>query len=532
MRLKIMLLSIALLMMSGMLLANVQKVAVLDFEPQERAVRTIANQMVDARRGDFATIFRDYPQFELLDINRANRLLSDLGLSSVRYLTSTQAAEIGEQLQAHIVVWGTVSDLSSTEIRILANVMNVRSKSINQLTFNLRKRSADRQNGLKTELIDKIEGLAGGEIIRFFNIGEQQLTASNFSGARDTFLRVVNIDPDNIDAYFYLGYIAFMVSDYERSEDYYLRGLEINPEDERVLNNLAETQRLAGKPAEAVNTLIRLTEYNDDEMIWFRIGNLYAEMNLIYEAIESFETALEKNPDFERVHYRLGVIQFDNNHFRESIPHLEYISNRYPEDDLITRKLTNAYLRTGQLDNAIVNYRNQIERDPRNVTAYLNLAGAYRTLERNQEALQTLNNLQAFEADNPTVFIRLADVKIAMGNLNQAENDANRAVGLNPDTYEPYMLLSQIYQIRGYSKYEEFITLEEQARTAFGSEADRLVAERDRAKNEANQLFIRANGYLDNAGSKTTEPSVVRDIGNRKQLLGQLIEETRRTFFD
>lgn len=533
MRMRLILLSVVLLIVSSALVATtVQKVAILDFEPQERAVRTVANQMMDARRGDFSVILGDCTEFEMIDQNQASRQLSNLGLSSIKNITSTQAAEIGQQLGADILIWGTISDLSSTEIRVLANVMNVRSRSISQLTFNLRKRSADRQQGLRSELIDKIAELAGGEMVRLFNIGEQQLNANNFTAARDTFVRIITIDPTNMDAYFYLGYIKFMLNDYESSEDYYLRGLEINPDEERILNNLAETQRLARKYEEAIATLGHLVELNPDDMIWFRIGNIYSDMNYYYEAVEAYENALELNPDFDRAHYRLGVMQFDNDYFRESIPHLEFISEKYPEDDLISRKLTAAYLRTGRLDNAIVNYRNQIDRDPHNTTAYLNLAGAYRTLERNQEALETLNQLRSIDGNNPTVFIRLADVKIAMNNLSQAENDANQAISLNPDLYEPYMLLSQIYQVRGYSRYETFLTLEEQARTAYGSEADRLVADRDRARNEANELFIRADQYLDSAATKTGEPSVARDITTRKQLLSQLIAETRRTFFD
>lgn len=533
MKFRTMLLSIILITcLTTLLPATVQKVAVLDFEAQERQVRTVANQMMDVRRGDFTQLFREYDQFELIDPNQAGRALSDLGLSSVSLLTSRQAVEIGQKLNADIVIWGTISDVSATDIRVLANVMSVRSGSVNQLRFNLRKRSADRRDGLRVELLDKIAELAGEELTRLFSIGEQQISANNFTGARDTFRRIATIDSNNIDAFFYLGYIKFMLNDYEGSEDYYLQGLEIEPENERILNNLAETQRLAGKYEEAIETLKDLAKLNPDEMIWFRIGNIYSEKNFFYEAITAFEQSLELNPEFERAHYRLGVMQFDNDYFRESIPHLEYIAERYPEDDLINRKLTAAYLRTGQLDQAIVKYQNQIQRDPENRTAYLNLAGAYRTLERNEEALKALNQLLTLEEGNPTVYIRLADVKLAMNRLNDAERDANKALTLDENIYEPYMLLSQIYQVRGYTKYEEFLKLEEQARAAYGREADRLVSERDKARNEANEMFSRSRQYLDSAEAKTSEPSVRRDISNRKQLLSQLIEETRRTFFD
>jgi tetratricopeptide (TPR) repeat protein len=515
-----------------MLTATVQKIAVLDFEPQERAVRTTASQMLHPRRGDFTTLLDEHPQFELIDLKAANKAVSDLNLSSIRNISSSQAVEIGNSLEADIVIWGTVSDVSDTEVAVLANVMNVRSGTVNQLRFNLRKRTDDRQQGLKVELIDKISEMAGGEIDRLFSIGEQQLTARNYTGARDTFERIVNIDPQHLDAYFYLGYIKYMLNDYEMSEDYYLRALEIDPDNERVLNNLAETQRLGGKQEEAIATLRQLAGINDDEMIWFRIGNIYSDLNYLYEAIEALEKSLEINPEFERAHYRLGILHFDNNHYREAIPHLEFISEFNPEDDLINKRLTTAYLRTDQLDQAIIKYQNQIERDPQNTTAYLNLSGAYRTLERNQEALNTLNKLLEIEKDNPTVYIRLADAKLALNRLSEAENDANKAITLDQDMYESYMILSQIYQVRGYEEYEKFIRLEEEARGAYGSEADRLVSERDRAKNRANDLFTRANQYLDTASTKTAEPSINRDITSRKQLLNQLIEETKRTFFD
>jgi len=533
MKFRIIILSALMLALASMLMAQtVQKVAVLDFEAEERSVRTLANQIMDARRGDFGTIFDDYDQYELIDPRQVSRTLSDMNLESVRYIASAQAAEIGENLEADIVIWGTISDHSSTEIRVLANVMSVRTRTINQLRFNVRKRSADRRDGLKVELVDKIAELAGGQLNRLFEIGEQQVSANNYTAAGDTYRRIIEMDPQNLDAYFYLGYIEFMLNDYQSSEDYYKRGLQIDPENERILNNLAETQRLAGNYDDAIETLRDLARIKPSEVVWFRIGNIYAETNRLYDAIDAFERSLEIDPDYERSHYRLGVLLFDNDMTRESIPHLEYILERHPEDDLINRKLTSAYLRTGQLEQAITRYQNQIERDPQNVSAYLNLAGAYRTLERNSQALQTLETLMQFEENNPTVYIRMADVKIAQGNLNAAERDAQRAIELDPDLYESYMILSQIYQIRGYNEYEKFLNLEEEARGAFGSEANRLVAERDEARNEANSLFTTADQYLDMAAQRTGEPTVTRDITNRKQLLSQLIDETRRTFFD
>jgi tetratricopeptide (TPR) repeat protein len=512
--------------------ATTQTIAIIDFEPEERSARTITGQMLHARRGDFVSTFGDYPQYELMSLGDGRDALKAQGLSSVSNLSRQDASEIGNRLEADIVLWGTVSDASSTEIRMIANVLNVRSGSISQLRFNLPKKSADRRNALKTQLIDNIAEIAGGELIRLFEIGEQQLSTQNYNSAYDTFSRVVEIDPENLEAFFYLGYIQFLLNDFSQSVYYYERALELDPEDERILNNIAESLRRDGRYEDAIAYLRQLAELSPDELIWFRIANLYLDMSLPYEAMEALNEALELNPEYERAHYRLGVLLFDNEFIPESIEHLEFVAERDPEDDLINRKLTAAYMRTGQLDQAIVNYQNQIERNPDNTTAYLNLAGAYRTLERNEEALQALNKLLEIDQQNPTVYIRMADVLISLGRLDDAERRANAAMNLDPDLYEPYMLLSQIAQIRGYSRYETFIDVDERAREAYGSEANRLISQRDSARNDANNFFTASKNHLETAQTKTNEASIIRDINARKQVLNQLIEETKPTFFD
>jgi predicted Zn-dependent protease len=218
--------------------------------------------------------------------------------------------------------------------------------------------------------------------------------------------------------------------------------------------------------------------------------------------------------------------------FDEALPYLERASELFPEDDLINKKLTSTYLKTGKLDHAIEKYKAQIEKDPSNTNAYYSLAGAYRTQDKNKEALDTLLKLVNLDNDNPTVHIRLADIYIALNRLNDAEKSAQKANNLNPELPESYMLYAQIGQIRGYAKYEQFIDLEEKAKAAYGAEANRLIGERDQTKSEANQLFVAADKNLDVAITKAGDSSLVRDLKNRKQAVKQLIDQTKKSFFD
>ncbi len=524
--------AIILFLFGSLIAQEPQRVAVLNFEPEERAARTQANNLMHARRGDFINIFDELDQYKLIDQGRVNDALTDFGISDVRNLNSAMAAQLGEELEADILVWGSISDVSATESRIIANIMSVRSQNINQVRFNARKRRNDRRDDLETELVQKIGELTGGEINRLFDIGEQQLDSENYTAARQTFERIVQIEPQNSEALYFLGYLTFMLDDYESSVDYCEAALEISPDDTRVLNNLVEALIQVGRHTCAITTLEQLAQVDQDETAWLRIAEIYFDIHDEYMATDALRKAVEVNPESEEARYRLGVVLFDNHEIEESIPHLEYIAELNPEDDLINRKLTSAYLRTDQLGSAIESYRRQIERNPENVTAYLNLAGALRTKDNNEEALEALNKLADIERDNPTVFIRLADVHLALDNMDEADRYAQRAQQLDPENHEPYALLAQINQVRGYQQYEDFLEYEKKAQDAFGAEANRLIDMRDQARSQANQLFQQADQHLTSALQYAPGPPVVRDIEARKNMLERLISETRSTFFD
>lgn len=530
---KILLVSLILVVFSLEILASQKmKVAIMDFDSRDRASSSIVRTMMNPRRSDFVTLFEDHEIFELIDLRTSADVLKKSGISNLVFASRDEIIELGNDLNADILIWGEVSEQSATELRIRASVLSMRTGNISQYSFNTAKRTSDRVIDIRKNLIDEIQELAVGEINRIFRIAEQHFNNNNYPSARDSFLRVIELDPNNLDAYFYLGYIFFLMNDFEQSEEYYLMGLEIDPEEATILNNLAETQRRMDQPYKAIETLKRLAEIEDNDLVWLRIGDMYIELDYFTEARHALERALEINDQSEASHYRLGILFFDYNYFNESIPHLEFISELHPEDDLINRRLTTAYMRTGKLENAIESYIRQIERNPENVTAHLNLAGAYRTLDRNREALNTLNDLMSIEPNNPTVRIRMADALIALNRLNEAQTHANTALELLPDSHEPYLLLAQIEQIRGYAKYDEFINLEEKARESFGREADRLIDQRDEARSDANRLFKNAMTHLNTAYSKTVEPAVQRDINGRRQTLNPLIQETERTFFD
>ena len=81
-----------------------------------------------------------------------------------------------------------------------------------------------------------------------------------------------------------------------------------------------------------------------------------------------------------------ATFAYDNKDYEKAIPHLEFVTNIYPDSEEMGRKLAISYQRTGRLEEAIENYKALIARDNQNTRAYLNLGAAYRAISYERDA--------------------------------------------------------------------------------------------------------------------------------------------------
>ena len=176
------------------------------------------------------------------------------------------------------------------------------------------------------------------------------------------------------------------------------------------------------------------------------------------------------------------------------------------------------------------NYKKVLIEQPQNVNAYLSLAGAYRATEQHDLALQTLMQLKDIAADQPKVYFRLADTYLAMKNNVKAVEMANQAMELDNTLYESYMILAQVYFNYGYTKYEKFLWYEEEyldKSKYYGEAADKLVEDRDNVKQEAYDYFGKEESYLNKAQERTDDPSILKEIKGKREILKQLKKATK-----
>lgn len=523
---KIILSTLMILILATSLAANAQKVTILELS-SDRESNYVAKSLM---KRDFSKVFKKFEDIELINKKKAKKVLESSGISKLSYARTEDIAAMGAELEADVVIWGTISAESSSDFKIVAKIYSTKTNEVSVISFNVEKKSKLRLKTLEEKLVPKIQELGAGEIEKFLNIGVQHFSSKNYESAEETFLSLVDLDPNNRDGYFYLGLIKYIQKDFETSVEYYNKTLEISPEDKDVLDYLSKSYQNMEELELAAEALERITEFEDNKEIWLRIGNIYAELEYTDQAKDAFSAAIEIDEDYFEAYQALGEILYTMEFYDEAIKPLEVASNAFPEDDDLQKKLAKCYHKTGKLESAIENYKQMVIDQPDNKTAYMNLAGAYRETNQNNEALKILNDLLKLAPDNPKVYLRLADVYIALEDFSDAIANANKAKEIDPELYSSYRVLASIHQKIGYGKYEKFLEYEELYKDKsvyYGEKADEMSEMITTVKAEANSNFVKALGLLDETAKRTEKASVLRDVKSTKSTLIQLKDATK-----
>lgn len=505
-----------------------ENVAILGFEKNDKASAYVAKQMTER---DFEKILKDNDDYDLIGKKETQNALKKANVENVNYLGMDERIAIGETLGADILIWGDVSSLSNTDFKVNANILSMKSAEVVLSSFNVGKNKNERYQIIETELIGKMHEFSSGEIDKLLSIGAQHFQSENYSAAESTYKDVIAIEPSNLEANFYLGLISFINADYIASEEYYLQALETEPDNNDVKDYLSKAYLKQDKIDEAIDVLTEIAEDNQDKEIWLRIGRIYGDNEYFDEALEAYDKAIEIDPEYAEAFYVKGYLLYDLEEFEEAIVPFETASNAFPEDDDLQKKLATCYKKTGKLDAAIDQYKGIIEEQPDNIRAYMNLANAYNATEQYQEGLDVALTLNEKVHDNANVYILLATSYSYLEQYGNAEKNANKAIEIDPNQFQPYRILSDVYFAKGYKKYEAFLKLEEDAKAAYGEEADRLTDERDKVKGEANDLFKKSDAFLNEDKKRTKNSSELKYINSRKETLKKLLEVTKKDFF-
>ena len=146
------------------------------------------------------------------------------------------------------------------------------------------------------------------QINQQLNLGLKYWQSGKSSESEACFQQVLELQPDNPDAWHLLGVIAVQQKEYSTAVEQIQRAIKLNPKSPFFYNNLGIALQKQGKLDEAIESYRRALQlkpnYPDAH---YNLGIALKEQGKLDEAIESYRRALQLKPNYPDAHYNLGI---------------------------------------------------------------------------------------------------------------------------------------------------------------------------------------------------------------------------------
>ncbi len=125
----------------------------------------------------------------------------------------------------------------------------------------------------------------------------------------------------------------------------------------------------------------------EDKQILRKGNDLFKEHKYV-DAEVKYKKALKQNPNYEKAAYNLGNSVYEQNRFKEALPHYEFVSKstKDKKTKLETfHNIGNTTMKLKQYDKAVAAYKNSLRLNPKDDETRYNLALAQKLLKDQQQ---------------------------------------------------------------------------------------------------------------------------------------------------
>lgn len=208
--------------------------------------------------------------------------------------------------------------------------------------------------------------------LEYYRTGKLQL-------AERTFRKILSIQKNNADAFYYLGNILYDTRRLEEAISCYDRALELNPNFAGTHYNLGSIFLEKEKLDNAIYHLQKALQLDPNcPDIYNTLGVIFERKNQFDEAIMHYQKALQLNPNFSTAYYNLGNIFYKKGDFNKALDYYQKALQFNPNYAKAYNGIGNILKIKGQLHDAINCYQKAIELNSNNAGVHCNLGNVYR----------------------------------------------------------------------------------------------------------------------------------------------------------
>ncbi|MDH4037108.1 MAG: tetratricopeptide repeat protein [Candidatus Krumholzibacteria bacterium] len=225
------------------------------------------------------------------------------------------------------------------------------------------------------------------------------------ASTRECYREIVNLDPENVDAWMQFAAFEASVENYDDAAECYATALSMDPNNIDIIEAVSRVEEKRGNTAQAVAWL---------------------------------ESGLSLEPTNTRLLKRLVVISLNSQDYTRTVGYADRVLAIEPDDATVQRNRALALYQKGDKTEAIESFEKVAVLDGKMDNLYGPMADCYRAAGRDGDALRVIN--EGIEAGSQTAWLYSVWGKILedQKRFDEAIDKFNRAVAANDQLWSDY----------------------------------------------------------------------------------------------
>lgn len=212
--------------------------------------------------------------------------------------------------------------------------------------------------------------------------------------------KVYKLNPNSYYANYYLGLLYKENKQLSMAEFHLRKALEINPDDEKIIEELSAFLISQDRMDEAKLVIAGFSLYDTLPQTYFHEARIASKKGDIEEAFSLYKLALKKSAnDYPEVALNMAILYKQINQIEKSIEYYQLAALMKSDYSAAYYNLALLYAEIGQTDDAVKNYLLAIRYNSRSSKSWYNLASIYERDENFDKAIEAYTNAIHIEPD-------------------------------------------------------------------------------------------------------------------------------------
>ncbi len=277
-------------------------------------------------------------------------------------------------------------------------------------------------------------------------LAQQHHQAGQLQQAEQIYRQILAADPNNADAYYFLGVIALQVGKYDVAVRFIKKAIQIIPHIPVSYSNLGIALKGLGRMDEAIASFKKAIDINPEfPDAHNNLGIAFKDLGRLEESIKSYNKAIAINPEFAEAYCNLGNVLRDLGQLDEAIVNYNLAISIKPDFVQAHSNLGDALRKSDRREEAVTSFSKAITINPEFAEAYCNLGNTFNDLDKLEEAVASYNKAISIKSDYAVAYSNLSRTLINLGRLEEAIASCNKAISINQNLAEAHCTLANAF---------------------------------------------------------------------------------------